>query len=174
VTTTEPVRRRVPFAGHQLAEYALAAALFGVGVHSTGRPALTLMVGGGLLAVLAAVSTGSLAVASLVSRRAHVVIDLVLAALFALSPLAWIHDLQVIPIVLLEAVAVLLVRMSFTTELVPRPRPARPARRTRLGSTPGPLDQAVGLVEPVARDAMRRIGRAAGVARRAARAARKS
>src|SRR5271165_712775 len=125
---TASSRRQVPFGGHQLAEYVLAAALIAVGVHLTGRPAICLMVGGALLGGLALVSKGPLAGVKLLPKRLHLYLDLVLAVGFALSPLLYVHDLQVLPILLTEAVAVLLVRMSVTTEIVPRPRPERAGR----------------------------------------------
>jgi len=112
---TELSRRRVPFGGHQFAEYVLAAALIGVGIHSGGRPALVLVVGGAAIGVLPLVSKGRLALVHLVPKRLHLILDLVLAVCFAFSPLLYLHNLQVIPIILSEAVAVLLVRMSLTT-----------------------------------------------------------
>ena len=115
-------RRQVPFGGHQLAEYALAAALVVVGLHLGGRPAVILAVAGAVIGVFAFISQGRLAALRMIPRRVHVYLDLVLAAGFAASPLLYLHNLQIIPIVLSEAVAVLLVRMSFTTEIVARPR----------------------------------------------------
>ena len=115
-------RRQVPFGGHQLAEYALAAALIVVGLHLGGRPAVILAVAGAVIGVFAFISQGPLAALRIIPRRVHVYLDLVLAAGFAASPLLYLHNLQIIPIVLSEAVAVLLVRMSFTTEIVARPR----------------------------------------------------
>jgi len=119
----EGSRRQVPFGGHQIAEYAVAAALVAVGIHLNGRPAAVLVVGGVLIGALALVSKGPLAAARVVPRRLHLNLDLVLGLAFALSPVLYLHDLQVIPIVLSEAVALLLVRMSLTTQIVPHPRP---------------------------------------------------
>ena len=119
----EGPRRQVPFGGHQIAEYAVAAALVAVGIHLNGRPAAVLVIGGVVLGALALVSKGPLAAARVVPRRLHLNFDLVLALAFALSPLLYLHNLQVIPLILTEAVALLLVRMSLTTEIVPRPRP---------------------------------------------------
>ena len=130
-------RRQVPFGGHQLAEYTIAAALFGVGIHVSGRPEFVLIAGGGVIGALAFVTKGPLAAVKLLPKRLHLSLDLVVAALFAISPLLYLHDLQIIPIILCEAVAVLLVRMSFTTEIVPRPHPERtgpPSRAARLGA----------------------------------------
>jgi len=133
----EGSRRQVPFGGHQIAEYAVAAALVVVGVHLNGRPAAVLVVGGVAIGALAIVSKGPLSAARVVPRRLHLSFDLVLALAFALSPLLYLHDLQIIPIVLSEAVALLLVRMSLTTEIVPHPRPdnsARGSAAARLGA----------------------------------------
>ena len=137
MASPELSRRQVPFGGHQLAEYTIAAALFGVGIHVSGRPEFVLIAGGGVIGALAFVTKGPLAAVKLLPKRLHLSLDLVVAALFAISPLLYLHDLQIIPIILCEAVAVLLVRMSFTTEIVPRPHPERtgpPSRAARLGA----------------------------------------
>ncbi len=190
-------RRQVAFGGHQLAEYALAAALVVVAVHLNGRPELVLLLAGAMIGALVLVSNGPLAAVRIVPRRLHLYLDLVLAAGFALSPLLYVHDLQVIPIVLSEAVAVVLVRMSLTTEIVPRQRHGRgvvsaPAGPSAPAAGPAGGSDAVSTVAATAgrvvgtavakvRDsgaplvAARSLGRAAGHARgigRAARAAR--
>ncbi|MGO9964264.1 MAG: hypothetical protein ACLPUG_12670 [Acidimicrobiales bacterium] len=182
-------RRQVPFGGHQLAEYALAAALVVVGVHLGGRPAVVLAVAGAVVGAFAFVSKGPLAALRIIPRQLHVYLDLVLAAGFAVSPLLYLHDLQIIPIVLSEAIAVLLVRMSFTTEIVPRPRASRhPAPTSAATSSSGSSDavstvaatagRVVGTAVAKARGsdaprvAVRSLGRATGQARRLARAAR--
>jgi hypothetical protein len=137
MASPESSRRQVPFGGHQLAEYTIAAALFGVGIHVSGRPEFVLIAGGGVIGAMAFVTKGPLAAVKLLPKRLHLSLDLVVAALFAISPLFYLHDLQIIPIILCEAVAVLLVRMSFTTEIVPRPHPERtgpPSRAARLGA----------------------------------------
>ncbi len=184
-------RRRVPFGGHQLAEYAIAAALVVVGLHLGGRPALVLAVAGGLIGAFAFVSKGPLAALRIIPRRLHVYLDLVLAAGFAVSPLLYIHNLQIIPIVLSEAIAVLLVRMSLTTEIVPRPRPSRRAASADVASPSHPVasseavsaaaataGRVVGTAVAKLRDsdaplaAARGLGRATGHARRLGRAVR--
>lgn len=136
-------RRHVPFWGHQLAEYALAAALIVVGLHVTGRTELVLALSGAGLAVLTAITKGPLAALRIVPKRLHLVIDLVLAASFFAAPLYYLPSIPPIPIIISEAVAVVMVRMSFTTELVPAPRPPRPTRRIAPRAagnfeTPGP------------------------------------
>ena len=130
-------RRHVPFGGHQVAEYALAAALAVVGLHLTGRPELVLVVSGGVLALFAIVSKGPLAAWRVVPRRVHLYLDLPLAACFALSPVLYVPSFPLIPIIISEAVAVVLVRMSLTTEIVARPRPERGARRSTAGGSLG-------------------------------------
>jgi len=183
-------RRHVPFWGHQLAEYALAAALMVVGLHVTGRTELVLLLSGGALAVLAAVTKGSLAALRIVPKRLHLVIDLVLAASFFASPLYYLPSLPPIPIIISEAVAVVLVRMSFTTEIVPAPRPERQpafARGGRSSSSAASSEGAptavatagrlLGTAVARARDsrapltAARGLGRMTGQARRLGRAA---
>ncbi len=136
-------RRHVPFGGHQVAEYALAAALAVVGLHLTGRPELVLVVSGGVLALFAIVSKGPLAAWRVVPRRVHLYLDLPLAACFALSPVLYVPSFPLIPIIISEAVAVVLVRMSLTTEIVARPRvpsAGRGARRPEAASAgPAPM-----------------------------------
>jgi hypothetical protein len=130
-------RRSVGFGGHQLAEYALAAAVAVVGLHLSGRSEFVLAVGGGLLAMSAITAKGPLAAWRVVPRRLHLYLDLPLAACFAVSPLLYLPGLPVIPIVISEAVAVVLVRMSLTTEIVERPRTERRARRGQAPSASG-------------------------------------
>jgi len=127
-------RRHVPFGGHQLAEYSLAAALAVVGLHLTGRPELVLVIAGGVLALFAVTSKGPLAAWRIVPRKLHLYIDLPLAACFALSPLVYVPSFPLIPIIISEAVAFVMVRMSLMTEIDPRPRPERGGRRK--GSSP--------------------------------------
>ena len=187
-------RRHVPFWGHQLAEYALAAALIVVGLHVTGRTELVLALSGGALALLAGTTKGPLAAVRVVPKRLHVVIDLVLAAGFFVAPLYYLPSVPAIPIIISEAVAVVLVRMSFTTELVPavrpaaqararqprrgpvatRPPPARPSRprlplRRLAGSSAPPSRRARESRAPLT--AARGLGRMTGHARRLGRAA---
>ena len=69
-----------PLWGHQLAEYALAAALVVVGLHLGGRPAVVLAVAGALMGAFAFVSKGPLAALRIIPKRLHVYLDLVLAA----------------------------------------------------------------------------------------------
>lgn len=137
MASADSSRRQVPFGGHQLAEYALAAALIGVGLHLSGRPAAVLVVGGGLVGLLALLTKGPLAAVRFLPKRVHLYLDLVLAVGFAFSPALSPHNLQVVPIILCEAVAVLLVRMSITTQIVPPPpaeRGATPSTAARLGA----------------------------------------
>jgi hypothetical protein len=191
-------RRRVAFGGHQLAEYALAAALAAVGLHLSGRSELVLLLAGGVLAFSAIISQGPLAAWRVVPRRLHLYLDLPIAACLALSPLLYLPSYPLIPIVISEAVVVVLVRMSLTTEFVPRPRPergagrsvARPAGRTSSSASQGPdavmaaaatagrlLGTAVAKARDssapsaAARGAARGLGRATGHARRLGRAA---
>jgi hypothetical protein len=138
-------RRHVGFGGHQLAEYCLGAALAVVGLHLSGRTELVLVASGGVLGVSALVSKGPLAAWRIVPRRLHLYLDFLLAVCFALSPLLYLPGLPVIPIVISEAVAVVLVRMSLTTEIVPRPRPERSSNATwarRAGRLAGSRSQA--------------------------------
>jgi hypothetical protein len=182
-----PSRRQASFGAHQVAEYALAMALVVVGLHVNGRTELVLVVSGGLLALLSIVSKGSLAAWKIIPRRLHLAFDLVLAACFALSPVLYLPSYPVIPIVIGEAVAVVLVRMSLTTEIVPAPRPDRGAARARAAAgrpssgasstAAASAGRLIGSAVSRARDsraplnAARGLGRATGHARRLGRAA---
>lgn len=151
-------RRQVPFWGHQLAEYALAAALVVIGAHVSGRSELVLLVSGGVLAVLAAFTKGPLGAVHLIGKRLHVVLDLFVAAALFACPVFYLPHLPLIPIVISEATAVVVVRMSFTTELVPPPRPQ--AGAGNLGSG------APRAAPTTAETAGRLLGTAVGRARR--------
>jgi hypothetical protein len=156
-----------------------------------GRPAVVLVVGGAVVGAFAFVTKGPLAALRVIPKRLHIYLDLVLAAAFAVSPLLYMHDLQIIAIVLSEAVAVLLVRMSLTTEIVPRPRPNRRAAQVGMmdGTGAAGASDAVSTVAATAGRvvgtavsrvrssdaplvAARGLGRVTGQARRLGRAAR--
>lgn len=162
-------------------------------MHLGGRPAVVLVVAGAVIGAFALVSKGPLAALRIIPRRLHVYLDLVLAAGFAASPLLYLHNLQIIPIVLSEAIAVLLVRMSLTTEIVPRARQPRRSRVTSASvadaATPAGGSDAVSAAAVVAGRvvgtavakvrgsdapliAARSLGRVTGHARRLGRAAR--
>jgi hypothetical protein len=189
MASVESSRRHASFGAHQVAEYALAVALVVVGLHMTGRTELVLVAQSGVLVLLSIVRKGSLAAWKIIPRRVHLVIDLVLAACFALSPVLYLPGFPVIPIVISEAVAVVLVRMSLTTEIVSSPRPDRGASRSqgaRGGRAPSAgvsstaaasAGRLFGTAVARARDsrapmnAARGLGRATGHARRLGRTA---
>jgi pyruvate/2-oxoglutarate dehydrogenase complex dihydrolipoamide acyltransferase (E2) component len=132
-------RRRVPYLGHQLAEYVIAAALIGIGVHATREPKAVICSIAGALALFALVSGPPLGIFKLVGRRLHLIGDLVFAAAIALSPLLYLHDAQPIPIVVSLAVALVLVRMSLSTEIVSKPRGVRGAAPTPAPAARAPV-----------------------------------
>ena len=162
-------RRNVGFGGHQLAEYALAAAVAVVGLHLSGRSELVLVVAGGVLVVSALTAKGPLAAWRVVPRRLHLYLDLLLAGCFAVSPLLYLPGLPLIPIVISEAVAVVLVRMSLTTEIVERARPERRTRRGRAASSSGPANTTADATKgpaPTRNDSPDAVAIAAGTAGR--------
>ena len=65
-----PARRRVPFLGHQIAEYVVAIALIAVGFHTTGGAEIALAAAGVLLLLLNVVTKGRVSAIGLLSRRA--------------------------------------------------------------------------------------------------------
>jgi hypothetical protein len=111
-------------------------------LHLTGRPELVLVVAGGVLALVAVTSKGPLAAWRIVPRKLHLYLDLPLAACVGLSPLVYLPSFPLIPIIISEAVAFVLVRMSLMTEINPRPRPQRGGRRA--SSAPGSTYRAGG------------------------------
>jgi hypothetical protein len=147
-----------------------------------------MLLSGAVAGVHAVVSKGPLAAVRLVPKRLHLYLDLVLAAAFAASPLLYLPSFQLIPTLVSEAVAVVLVRMSLTTELVPRPRAKRGSAQAAddAGAAPGSdavstvattAGRVVGTAVARARSshapltAAHSLGRAAGYARRLGRAA---
>ena len=184
--TGSPSRRVVGFLGHQIAEYLLGATLIAVGFHlGTSRvaPEAVLISTGLALVLLGAATAGPLGALRLLSRRVHHVGDAVIIAGLACSPLAMLPHLDVLAVVLAEAVALLLVRIERGTSYRDAPRPARPTPGERppsglarqLGRTTSQAGAAAVALAPVAekvaRVSARRLGAATGAARRAGRAA---
>jgi len=185
---------RVPFWIHQLVELLLGGLLLVEGAR-TGEHTVVLVSLGAVLLVLALCSDGALGAWTLIGRRLHRVLDLVAAAVLAVSPVVLGLD-RVLAIVILEAAAVAMVWLAFRTEWRPRSkRPPRPATtRTEPGSagsstaasatppsaptTPPPaanppLARKLGTAAGRARDdGPRQLGRLVGRAQRAAKAAR--
>ena len=131
-------RRRVPFLGHSVAEYVLAAALIASGVHASGAAELLLVVVGAALVVLNAATAGPLSAFRLLSRRAHHAGDLVVIAALVVSPLVELHRFHLLGLIAAEVVALVLLRIERTTRYADPPRGARrgravPARAVRAG-----------------------------------------
>ncbi len=172
-------RRRVAFTYHVLAEYVLAAALIAGGLRAPGASLLLLASTGIALVLLAACTRSRLGAFRALSPRAHHVLDLVLLALLALSPLLFHSQLHLLGVVLAELVALVLLRVERGTTYSVAPggarRPAEPvasfgsaaSRASSIASAAGrQLAPAAGRV---ARAGFRGLGLAAGAARRAAR-----
>jgi uncharacterized membrane protein YhaH (DUF805 family) len=187
---------RVPFWVHQLVELLLGMLLLVQGAR-TGEHTAVLVTLGILLLLLALCSEGALAAWPWIGRRLHRVLDLVAAAVMALSPLFLGLD-HVLPIVILEIAAAAMVWLALRTEWLapvkrtrkpkpertgpPAPRPApQPAPRSE-GSVRPPTPTPPGPEVPLARkvggavgkardDGPRQLGRLVGKAQRAAKAA---
>ncbi|HEY3723418.1 MAG TPA: hypothetical protein VGN59_08670 [Acidimicrobiia bacterium] len=181
---------RVPFWVHQLVELLLGMLLLVQGAR-TGEHTAVLVTLGLLLLLLALCSEGALAAWPWIGRRLHRVLDLVAAAVMALSPLFLGLD-HVLPIVILEIAAAAMVWLALRTEwrapvkptpklkLKPEPEPEpeqapQPAPRPAPRQAPGPevpLARKVGDAVGKARDdGPRQLGRLVGRAQRAAKAA---
>src|SRR3954471_17973050 len=118
-----PSAGRVPFWIHQLVELLLGGLLLIEGAR-TGQHTAVLVSLGLVLLLLALCSEGALGAWTWIGRRLHRVLDLVAAAVLALSPLVLGLD-HVLPIVILEAAAVSMVWLAFRTEWRSRPRRVR-------------------------------------------------
>lgn len=183
-TRTRP-RARVPFLGHEVAEYAIGAMLIAVGIHLSGSGATTqavFIVTGAALVALGALTAAPLGVVRIVSRSLHHAGDAVVIAGLVLSPLASIAHPSVLAIVCAESIALVLLRMERWTRYDEAPRlapvPASPADRgplSRAARSGGEAAAVAAALAPVAARAARlgarRLGLAAGAARRAGRAA---
>jgi hypothetical protein len=169
----KPSRRRVPFFGHQIAEYVVAIALIAVGFHLSGGAEASLLTAGFLLAVLNIVTKGPLGAFPWLSRAAHHAGDVVVAALLAVAPVFAHRYLHVWGIVLSEAVAVLIVWMERATRYTAPPVAKAGDEGAPTPSEPGVVESAgivAGMLGPGAarasRVAARRAGLVAGVTRR--------
>ncbi|MDA8291234.1 MAG: hypothetical protein M0Z33_06080, partial [Actinomycetota bacterium] len=150
-------RRQVSFVLHELGEYLVAIALVVVGFHVSGSAEALLVAVGIAMLLLGALTSGRLGAYHLLSRRAHHVGDLVLAAAVALSPLLAYRSLHVVGTVLAEALALVLLRIERATAYSPAAatRVASPsgAPAIREGAPPAPSS---------GEDAAARVGAAAG------------
>lgn len=172
-TGTPASRRRVPFLAHQVAEYVVAIALIAVGFHASGGAEISLVTSGFLLAALNLITSGPLGAFGVLSRRAHHVGDLVLAAALIALPIVFFSHLHAVGIAISEAVAALIVWMERSTSYAAAPPRQRGQRGPEASSRPSAA-QAAGAAAAAlspeaakaAKVAARRIGLVAGVTRR--------
>ena len=122
----------VPFWIHQLVELLLGILLLLQGAR-TGEHTVLLVTLGGLLLLLALCSDGALGAWPWIGRRLHRVLDLVVAAVLALSPLVFGLD-HLLAIVILEIAAAAMLWLALRTEwrsrvkrTPPPPAPASPS-----------------------------------------------
>jgi hypothetical protein len=177
-----PSACRVPFWIHQLVELLLGGLLLVEGAR-TGEHTAVLVSLGAVLLLLALGSDGALGAWTWIGRRLHRVLDLVIAAVLALSPLLLGLD-HLLAIVILEVAAAAMVWLALRTEW--RTKPKRSPKRssqppaatpTPLAPAPAPpapppLARKVGTAVGRARDdGPRQLGKLVGRAQRAAKAA---
>ena len=188
---------RVPFWIHQLVELLLGILLLVQGARTGEHTALLVSLGAVLL-LLALCSDGALAAWPWIGRRLHRVLDLVVAATLAVSPLVFGVD-HLLAIVILEVAAASMLWLAFRTEWrtkvkekekvkeKPTPAPAPPPAATPPAPAPRPAPapppgKSSQPAVPVARklgsavgkardDGPRQLGRLVGRAQRAAKAA---
>lgn len=180
---------RIPFWVHQIVELLLGMLLLLQGAR-TGEHVVVLAGMGAVLLLLAVCSEGALAAWPWIGPRLHRVLDLVVAAALAVSPLV-LGITHVLSIVVLELAAGAMVWLGVRTEW--RRTARRPARSTPAPSTthapstphaPGrppaagpradspPVARKLGAAVGKARDdGPRQLGRLVGRAHRAAKAA---
>src|SRR6478736_2662800 len=127
---------RVPFWIHQLVELLLGMLLLVQGAR-TGEHTAVLVTLGGVLLLLALCSDGALAAWPWIGRRLHRALDLVAAAVLALSPLALGLD-HILPIVILEVAAAAMVWLALRTEWRTPVKRSRTRSRTRSTAAPAP------------------------------------
>jgi len=173
-----PSAGRVPFWIHQLVELLLGGLLLVEGARTDQHTAVLVSLGAVLL-LLALCSAGALGAWTWIGRRLHRVLDLVVAAVLALSPLLLGLD-HVLAIVILEVAAAAMVWLALRTEW--RTKPKRSSKRpspSPAASAPqpppspsAPLARKVGTAVGRARDdGPRQLGKLVGRAQRAAKAA---
>jgi hypothetical protein len=168
-----PPRRRVPFLAHQIAEYVVAIALIAVGFHESGGAELSLVVPGFLLAALNLITASPLGAFRLLSRRAHHLGDLLIAAALIALPIVFSARLHAAGIAISEVVAALIIWMERATSYSPKParlpvetEQAPPSAAQVAGAAAAALPTEAGKVAKVA---AHRIGLVAGVTRRVVR-----
>jgi len=159
--------RRVPFLGHQVAEYAVAVALVAVGFHLNGGAELTLVAAGIVLIVLNLFTIGPLGAVSWLNRRAHHGGDLVIVAALIVAPFFAYGTLHLWGIVLSECLAALILWVERATRYgEPQRRSVSgPAAQVAAATEPGVIESAkitAGVLGPEAADAARRAARHAG------------
>ncbi len=175
-TKRVPARRRVPFLGHQVAEYVIAIALIAVGFHLTGGAEIVMVAAGILLLLLNVVTKGRLGAVGLLSRRAHHLGDFVVAAVLIAGPVFEYGRLHVAGTALSEGIALLVLWIERSTLYTDRvrtpgletpkdvPGPRRePSTFETAGIVAGALRPEAGRA---ARQAARRIGLVTGVTKR--------
>jgi hypothetical protein len=180
-----PPAGRVPFWIPQLVELLLGGLLLVEGAR-TGEHTAVLVSLGALLLLLALCSDGALAAWPWIGRRLHRALDLIAAAVLALSPLVLGLD-HVLAIVILEVAAAAMVWLALRTEwrvkpkravkkaapAPPAPAPTAPPPKPAAPAAPAPpLARKLGTAVGRARDdGPRQLGRFVGRAQRAAKAA---
>jgi hypothetical protein len=152
----------VPFWAHQVAEMLLGVLLMIEGAR-TGQHTAVLFSMGAALLVLSLCSDGALGAWPLIGRRAHRVVDVIAAAVLAVSPLVLSLE-GVLAIVVLEGAALGMVWLAIRTNWTPKRR-AAPRDRRPANVTPAPPPPPTAPPPTAPPPLARRLGAAAGKAR---------
>lgn len=136
-------RRALPFWVHQALEYALGVILVEAAFHVRGTMTPIMIGIAASYIALAALSHGPLGALRVLGRGVHRVIDVVLLALVALSPLLALHHMDLVGVAMVELSALVLARLVWSTRYADPPRQGAPSglagHLARAGgSTAGP------------------------------------
>ena len=154
-------RPRISFWVHQATEYAIGFLLLTTAIRLVGPP-MTHALGGGLLFIsLAAVTKGPLAALRWIGRPTHRILDFVLAAVLAASPLLLRFD-NVAMTILAEVVAVAVLLLIRRTAYADKPKPDRRAAATTFDTVTRAATGGARMAGRLAGKAPRQLGRLVG------------
>jgi hypothetical protein len=170
-------RRQVHFVSHEIAEYAVAAAIVAIGADTSGGLSREFLVAGCLLGALNVFTKGRFGVFKVLGRHLHHAGDVVIAVYLAAAPFFGFVERDVLAILCAEALAFLLVLIEQSTRYVdPKTQPGV-LIETSLVKAPNShasqnaLLEGVGpVVNRVVHTSARHLGVLTGVSRRTIRA----
>ena len=170
-------RRRAHFVSHEIAEYAIAAAVIAAGAHASGGLSHEFLVAGCLLGALNLSSKAPLGLFKVIGRHAHHAGDILIAVFLAASPFFGFVKGDIVSILCSEALAVLLIAIEQSTRYVDKKVVPTAVTETNLVDTPGasgsqnPMLASFGpIASRTVRTSARHLGILTGISRRTIRA----